>query len=166
MFWMDMLVLCCGVGSCANFSCTIRMKESTGTVVKRALTWCDVINSPGSSLMLWICWTKCGGFWGKPVLLPPHKLWTPYWTLWIWWGAKFMNFGEAIKLRGDSTCGIQFPVLLVTESSRLFYVLKYLYKLVFESIGRAFVEDVPSTPPNYTSPPVPPPLTSLYSSAI
>ena len=55
----DMLVLCCRVGSCANFCCTMRMEGSTGTEMKRALTQKDVVTSPGSSLLLWICWTRC-----------------------------------------------------------------------------------------------------------
>ena len=35
------------------------MEGSTGTEVKRALTSKDVITSPGSNLLEWICWTKC-----------------------------------------------------------------------------------------------------------
>ena len=35
------------------------MEGSTGTEVKRALTSKNVITSPGSSLLLWICWIKC-----------------------------------------------------------------------------------------------------------
>ena len=34
-------------------------KLSTGTEVKRALTSYDVITSPGSSLLFWICLIKC-----------------------------------------------------------------------------------------------------------
>ena len=57
--WMDMLDLCGKVESCANFCWTIWMDGSTGTEVKRVLTWNDVITSPDSNLLEWICWTKC-----------------------------------------------------------------------------------------------------------
>ena len=43
------------------------MEGSTGTEVKRGLTSKDVITSPGSNLLEWICWTKCCVFlrqWG------------------------------------------------------------------------------------------------------
>ena len=52
-----------------------------------------------------------------------------------------MDFRETIKLGRDCTCWIQFLVLLVDESSRMFYVLKCLYEFVFEFIGRVFFED-------------------------
>ena len=60
--WMGMLVICGRVGSCANLCWTIWMEGSTGTEMKRALTSKDVITSPGSSLLVWICWTKCCAF--------------------------------------------------------------------------------------------------------
>ena len=54
--------------------------------------------------------------------------------------ANFVYFGGGQETWGDSTCGIQFPVLLVTNSSRLFYTLERLHVFVFEPIGGVFVE--------------------------
>ena len=59
---MDMLDLWGKVESCANFCWTMWMEGSTGTEVNRALTSKDVITSPGSNLLEWICWTKCWVF--------------------------------------------------------------------------------------------------------
>ena len=83
---------------------------STGSEVSRALTSNDVITSPGSSFLFWICRKNVcfysGGetgqpmvWWCKPVLLPHYMLWTPYWTLWGWGGANFMDFRKAINFR-------------------------------------------------------------------
>ena len=51
-----------------------------------------------------------------------------------------MDFGKTIKLGGNSTSWVQFPVFLVTESSSLFYVLECLYKFVFDFGGGFCVE--------------------------
>ena len=54
MCWMDMLVLWGTLGSWSNFCFTILMEGSTGTEVKRVLTY-DVITSPGSSFPFHMC---------------------------------------------------------------------------------------------------------------
>ena len=61
------------------------MEGSTGTEVKRALTSNDVITSPGSNLLEWICWTKCCVFlrwWGnwatKGLMMYANSFTTPY----------------------------------------------------------------------------------------
>ena len=86
---MEMLVLCGRIGSHANLCCTVRMEGSTGTEVKRALTSKDVITSRGSSLLLWISWTKCCAslrWWGDwptrtTITTPPTTGTSPLWSL-------------------------------------------------------------------------------------
>ena len=56
-------------------------------------------------------------------------------------GCQLYGFWGGNETWGDRNSGIQFPVLLVTESFRLFYVLECLYEFVFEFICRDFVED-------------------------
>ena len=55
--------------------------------------------------------------------------------------ANFVNFGEAIKLWGDSTGWVYFPVARITESSCLFHVLENACEFVFESSGRVLIDD-------------------------
>ena len=54
-------------------------------------------------------------------------------------GAKFVYFEEAIKLWGDSTGWVHFPVARVTESSCLFDVPEWVAKFVSESSGGSFL---------------------------
>ena len=81
---MDMLGLWGKVESCANFCLTMWMERPAGTEVKRALSSNDVITSPGSNLLEWICWTKCVvlGWWGdwptKGLMMYANSFATPY----------------------------------------------------------------------------------------
>ena len=55
MFWMDMLVLWCSMGSCVNICCTMCMEGSTTTEVKMALISYQVLTSPSLSLAFCMC---------------------------------------------------------------------------------------------------------------
>ena len=57
------------------------------------------------------------------------------------WGARFVDFGKAIKLGEAALVGYSFLYFLVTESSSLFYVLECLYKFVFDFGGGVLVEN-------------------------
>ena len=57
-------------------------------------------------------------------------------------GANFVNFRKAIKLRGDSTGWVHFPVGCVTESSFLFDVLECGDESVSESHSGVLVYGV------------------------
>ena len=59
--------------------------------------------------------------------------------------AIFVYFGEAIKLLGDSTSGVHFPVAAVTESPCLFDVPKCLCQFVFKFGSRVHIDDPVST---------------------
>ena len=114
-----MLVLWCKGLSCESLCLTICMDGSTGTDVNRALTSNDVITSPSSSF-LGGCWTKWCVFlrwwgdwptrvwWCTLAPLPHHMLWIPYWTLWAWGGANFVDFGKALNLGGTALVGYSF----------------------------------------------------------
>ena len=56
-------------------------------------------------------------------------------------GSNFVYFGKAIKLWGDSTSGLHFPVTVVTESSLVFNVPKCLGKFVFKFGSGVLIND-------------------------
>ena len=119
------------------------MEGSTGIEVKRALTSKDVITSPGSELLEWICWTKCCVFlrwWGdwttRNLMMYASSFATPYVTEPLLntmglRGCQLCVFWGGCKMWGDRTCGIQFPVLGVSDSSRLFMSFSVCMVLFF-----------------------------------
>ena len=117
---MDMLDLCGRVGSCANFFGLCGWRGQLALRWKGL--WHQRMSLPHLVPTFWsgfvgqsvVCFWgggetgQLGVWWCMPALLAPHMLWNPYWTLWVWGGANFVYFGEAIKCGGTVLVGYSF----------------------------------------------------------